>query len=249
MKVLVEKNYKEMSKKAADILVEEINKDRSITLGLATGSTPEGVYKNLIKAYNNKELDFSKVQTFNLDEYVGLEDSHPKSYRYFMNEKLFDHVNIDKTKTHVPDGKAKDLTAYTKAYDKLIEESGGIDIQVLGIGTNGHIAFNEPADELSVGTSVVHLTQNTISDNSRFFDTLEEVPKTAITMGIGSILKARKIILLASGKNKSKVINDLLNRKTVSTQLPASFLLLHPDVTVIVDEDAYKGGENDEDSI
>ncbi|OLS02968.1 glucosamine-6-phosphate deaminase [Tissierella creatinophila] len=241
MKLIVEKDYDGISKKAADILVSEVNNNSNITLGLATGSTPIGTYKEIVQRYKAKEVDFSNVKSFNLDEYVGLEGTNPNSYRYFMNENLFDHINIDKANTYVPDGKAKDLNSYTKEYDKLIEEMGGIDIQILGIGTNGHIAFNEPARELSVGTSVVHLTENTIMDNARFFKSLEEVPKTAITMGIGSILKAKKILLLASGENKREIIKKLLENDTLTTDLPASFLALHPDVTIIVDEAAYKG--------
>lgn len=240
MKLIVEKDYDGISKKAADILVDEINKNPNINLGLATGSTPIGTYKELIERYKAKEVDFSNAKSFNLDEYVGLEGTHPNSYRYFMNENLFDHTNIDKTNTYVPDGKAKDINSYTKEYDNLIEVMGGIDIQILGIGTNGHIAFNEPARELSVGTSVVDLTENTIMDNARFFKSLEEVPKTAITMGIGSILKAKKILLLASGENKREIIKKLLENDTLTTDLPASFLALHPDVTIIVDEAAYK---------
>ena len=224
MKLIVEKDYDGVSKKAADILVSEINGNPDITLGLATGSTPIGTYKEIIKRYNAKEVDFENVKSFNLDEYVGLEGTHPNSYRYFMNENLFDHINIDKTNTYVPDGKAKDVNSYTKEYDKLIEEMGGIDIQILGIGTNGHIAFNEPASELSVGTSVVDLTENTIMDNARFFKSLDEVPKTAITMGVGSILKAKKILLLASGENKREIIKKLLENDTITTDLPASFL-------------------------
>lgn len=241
MKLIVEKDYDGISKKAVDILVSEVNSNSNITLGLATGSTPIGTYKEIVQRYKDKEVDFSNVKSFNLDEYVGLEGTNPNSYRYFMNENLFDHINIDKANTYVPDGKAKDLNSYTKEYDKLIEEMGGIDIQILGIGTNGHIAFNEPARELSVGTSVVHLTENTIMDNARFFKSLEEVPKTAITMGIGSILKAKKILLLASGENKREIIKKLLENDTLTTDLPASFLALHPDVTIIVDEAAYKG--------
>lgn len=241
MKLIVEKDYCGMSKKAADILIEDIKDNPDIVLGLATGSTPVGMYKEIIKQYEDKKVDFSNVKSFNLDEYVGLEGTHPNSYRYFMNETLFDHINIDKSNTYVPDGNARDLYSYTKEYDKLIEEKGGIDIQILGIGTNGHIAFNEPAKELSVGTSVVDLTENTIMDNSRFFKSLDEVPKTAITMGIGSILKAKKIILLASGENKKDVIKKLLEKDTLTTDMPASFLAIHPDVTVIVDQAAYEG--------
>lgn len=241
MKLIIAKDYDEMSKKAADILVNEINSKSNIVLGLATGSTTIGTYREIIERYKAGEVDFSNVKSFNLDEYVGLEGTNPNSYRYFMNENLFDHINIDKTKTYVPDGKAKNLNSYIKEYDKHIEVLGGIDIQILGIGTNGHIAFNEPAKELSVGTSVVQLTENTINDNARFFDSLEEVPKTAITMGMGSILKTKKILLLASGENKRDIMKKLLENDTITTDLPASFLALHPDVTIIVDEAAYKG--------
>ncbi len=239
MKVIVEKNYDELSKRAANILEKEIRNKPDIVLGLATGSTPIGTYNELIKAHKEYGLDFSKVKTFNLDEYVGLDGEHLNSYRYFMNEKLFDHININKENTYIPNGRVKNLDDYCKEYDNDIDRAGGIDIQILGIGTNGHIAFNEPADRLSVGTSIVNLTESTIKDNSRFFDSMDEVPKTAITMGIGSILKAKKIILLASGKSKAPVMKKLLEENMVTTQLPASFLLLHPDVTIIVDEDAY----------
>jgi glucosamine-6-phosphate deaminase len=241
MKILVEKDYDMMSKAAGQIVKEEIAKKPNIVLGLATGSTPGGMYKELIKMHKEEGLDFSKVVTFNLDEYVGLDGDHPNSYRYFMNDILFNHINIDIKNTHVPNGKVEDLEQYCKTYDEIIQEAGGVDIQILGIGENGHIAFNEPDEALSVGTSIVKLTESTIQANSRFFDSIEDVPKTAITMGIGSILKAKKIILLANGKNKTKAIKELLKGDKVSTQMPASFLLLHPDVTIIVDEDAYKG--------
>lgn len=240
MKIIVEKDYEAMSRAAGKILIDAITDKPDITLGLATGSTPIGMYKEMIKAHKDG-LDFSKVKTFNLDEYVGLSEGHPSSYGYFMNNELFNHININKENCHVPDGKADDMEQYCKRYDEMIVETGGIDIQVLGIGQNGHIAFNEPADALSVGTNIANLTGNTIEVNSRFFDSIEEVPTTAITVGMGSILKAKKIVLLASGKNKSPVIKKLLNDNKVTTQLPVSFLLLHPDVTVIVDEAAYNG--------
>ena len=239
MKLFIEKDYDALSKRAASILIEEISKKEDIILGLATGSTPIGTYKELIRAHKEDGLDFSKVKTFNLDEYIGLDGCHPNSYRYFMDEHLFNHINIDKSNTHVPDGKAEDLEAYCKEYDRLIEESGGIDVQILGIGSNGHIAFNEPAEELSLGTTVVRLKESTIRDNARFFNSIEVVPKTAISMGIGSIMKARKIILLASGKNKAEIMAKLLKNDVVTTQIPASLLKLHHDVTIIVDEDAY----------
>ncbi len=241
MRLIVKKDYDQLSKKAADILIDEIKDNPNTVLGLATGSTTIGMYEEIIRRYNKNELDFSKVKSFNLDEYVGLEGIDPHSYRYFMDKYLFNHINIDKNNIYVPDGKAEDLKSYVKEYDALIDEAGGIDIQVLGIGTNGHIAFNEPARELSIGTSVVNLTENTIKDNSRFFKSLDDMPRTAISMGMGNILKARKILLLASGKNKREIMGRLLGNNTLTTYLPASLLLLHPNLTIIVDEEAYRG--------
>lgn len=239
MKLFVEKNYDDLSQRASKILIEGIMKKKDIVLGLATGSTPIGTYRKLIKAHVEDGLDFSNVISFNLDEYVGLDGNHPSSYRYFMDEELFNHINIEKSNTFVPDGKADNLDEYCKDYDRLIEECGGVDIQVLGIGTNGHIAFIEPAEELSTCTSIVKLNESTINDNSRFFNSIDEVPKTAISMGICSILKAKKIILLANGKNKANAMAKILNNDTINTQIPASLLRLHPDVTIIVDEEAY----------
>lgn len=246
MNIIIEKNYEDLSKTAADLLEEDIRQKKDIVLGLATGSTPIGTYKELIRRYKEEGLDFSEASSFNLDEYVGLDGDHPNSYRFFMEDTLFNHINIKKENTMVPNGKASDLEQYGKDYDNLIKNAGGIDVQILGVGTNGHIAFNEPADELSAGTSIVNLTKSTIEDNSRFFESMEEVPKTAITMGIGSILKAKKIILLASGKNKYKAINKLLNETTIYTQFPVSFLRAHPDVTIIIDKEAYTGKEIDD---
>lgn len=239
MQLIVEENYESMSKEAANIIIKEIKNKPDITLGLATGSTPMEMCNLLIKGYKNGLIDFSNVKCFNLDEYIGLDENHPSSYRYYMNKNLFDHINIDLKNTHLPNGKAEDLAKHVKEYDSLIRKKGGIDIQVLGIGTNGHIAFNEPAEKLCVGTSIVNLKENTIKDNSRFFDNPDEIPKTAITMGIGSILKAKKIILLASGKEKRKAIKELLKEDTLNPEIPASFLALHPDVTIILDKAAY----------
>ncbi|NLW23326.1 MAG: glucosamine-6-phosphate deaminase [Tissierellia bacterium] len=241
MKLIVEKDYQGLSKRAADIIREEMNRKPDLVLGLATGSTPVGMYKELIRFHKEEGLDFSKVTTFNLDEYVGIDKGNPNSYHYYMKDVFFDHINIKPENTYIPDGNAPDLEKHCKEYDRLIEEKGGIDVQVLGIGENGHIAFNEPDDELNVGTSIVKLTQSTIEVNSRFFDSIEDVPKFAITMGIGSIMKARKILLLANGIRKSNVIKELLKGDKISTRLPASILLLHPDLTVIVDEEAYNG--------
>lgn len=239
MKVIVKKDYDSMSKAASEIFIEAIKANPNIILGLATGSTPKGMYKELIKCHKEEGLDFSKVKTFNLDEYIGLSHDHPSSYGYYMNEQLFNHINIDKNNVFIPDGKAKDLEGHCKEYDKMILDSGKIDLLLLGIGEDGHIAFNEPADFLSVGTNVVELAESTIEVNSRFFKSIEDVPKTAITMGMGSILKSKKIVLLANGVNKSEVIRKLLKEDKITPKLPVSFLLLHPDVTVIVDELAY----------
>lgn len=238
MKLLIEKDYESMSLAASKIIVEEIIKNPKAVIGLATGSTPMGMYKELIRMHKEEGLDFSQITTFNLDEYIGLDGDNPCSYRYFMNHELFNHININMENTYVPDGLADDIDGFCKNYDKLIDDVGGIDIQILGIGPNGHIAFNEPDVALSKGTCVVKLTPDTILANSRFFNSMDDVPKTAITMGVGSILKAKKIILLANGIGKAPAIKNLLKDDKISTYVPASFLSLHPDVTIIVDKEA-----------
>lgn len=235
MKLLVVKDYEEMSKVAAETFKEVINEKPEAILGLATGSTPVGLYKYLIEMNKNKEIDFSKIKTVNLDEYVGLGEENPQSYRYFMNENLFNHVNINKSNTFVPNGLAKDLDEETKNYDKRIDELGGIDLQILGIGSNGHIAFNEPDEFLISETHVTNLAQSTIEANSRFFNSIEEVPTKAISMGIGQIMKAKKILLLVKGEDKADAIKELLNGK-ITTNNPATILKLHKDVIVIIDE-------------
>ena len=241
MKIIVEKNYEDLSKAAANLIKEEMERNPKLVLGLATGSTPEGMYRELIRLHKEEGLDFSNITTLNLDEYVGIEEEHPNSYHYFMRDTFFNHININLDNTFIPNGKTENPEEYCKEYDKLIEEKGGIDLQILGIGENGHIAFNEPDEELNIGTSIVKLTESTIEANARFFDNIEDVPKTAISMGIGSIMKAKKIILLANGKKKANVIKELLNAEKISTKLPASILLLHPDITIILDEEAYRG--------
>ena len=238
MKFITVKTYEELSKKAADIIAAQIILKPDCVLGLATGSTPVGTYKVLTEKNRNNELDFSKVTSVNLDEYEGLSGDHDQSYRYFMNHNLFDHVNIDKAKTFVPNGCASDLTEEGKRYDELIKSLGGIDLQLLGIGVDGHIGFNEPDAELERFTHLVELTPDTIEANSRFFASEAEVPKHALTMGIHSVFKARKILLLASGKGKASAIRALV-KSNITTACPATLLCLHPDVTVICDEDAY----------
>ena len=238
MKIIIEKNYSDLSKKAADIIEKEIKNKPNLILGLATGSTPVGTYKELIRRHKEEGLDFAKVTTFNLDEYLGIPHDHINSYHYFMYDNLFKHINIDEDNINIPNGNPEDVEEYCKSYDEDIEKQGGIDLQILGIGENGHIAFNEPDDKLYLGTHITDLTESTIKANARFFDSIEEVPKKAITMGLGSIMKSKKILLLANGKNKANIIRELLKDDVVSTHNPASLLLLHPDVTIILDEES-----------
>lgn len=240
MKVIVAKDYAEMSVFAAKIVAELIAEKPDCVLGLATGSTPEGMYAELIKAYKAGNLDFSAVRSVNLDEYYPIQPENDQSYRYFMNTKLFDHVNIDKANTNVPDGTAADAQAEGIRYEKVIEDLGGVDLQILGIGQNGHIGFNEPAEELIPGTHLTDLTEDTIQVNSRFFASVDEVPTKALTMGIKSILGARNIVILASGKNKHSAVAKMLDGN-ITTLCPATLLNLHPNVTLICDSDAYNG--------
>ena len=237
MRLMITESYEELSKAAAEEFAKVIKEKPNAVLGLATGGSPVGMYKELIKMYEKNELDFSKVTTVNLDEYIGLNPEHNQSYRHFMNENLFNHINI--TNTFVPNGLADNLEVECKEYDKKIMELGGIDIQLLGVGNNGHIAFNEPDEQLSAGTHVISLTENTIEANSRFFENINDVPKKAITMGLDGIMKAKKIILIASGESKAEAIKGLFSGK-ITTDNPASMLQMHRDVTVIVDKEAAK---------
>lgn len=236
MKVIITENYNDMSRKAADIIKNLLIKKNDAVLGLATGSTPIGLYKYLIEMNKDHVIDFSKVKTVNLDEYIGIGPDDSQSYRYFMNTNFFNHINIDKNNTYVPNGLAKNLEEEGRRYDKVIADLGGIDLQILGIGNNGHIAFNEPNRKLTAGTHVTPLTESTIKANSRFFDCIDDVPKTALTMGLGQIMKARKIILVASGRNKADAVKQLLNGK-ITTECPATMLQMHNDVTVIIDKE------------
>lgn len=244
MKLIIARDYEEMSKKAAQIIAEEIKKKPNLVLGLATGATPVGTYRELVKMYKNGEVDFSRVITFNLDEYLGLSPDDERSYHYYMYSNFFDHVNVKPENIHIPNGVAEDIDEECRRYDEAIEKAGGIDLQLLGIGVNGHIGFNEPGDELLTDTHVTNLAPDTIKANARFFESIDQVPKKAITVGLGTIMKAKKIILLASGREKAKIMAELLDEDAVSTKVPASFLLLHRDVTIIMDEDAaevYRG--------
>lgn len=231
------KNYQEMSRKAANIISAQIILKPDCVLGLATGSTPIGTYKQLVEWYKKADLDFSQVTTVNLDEYRGLSGDNEQSYRYFMNTNLFDHVNIDKSRTFVPDGMEQDPEKACRDYNNIIRSVGGIDLQLLGIGGNGHIGFNEPADAFEVETHCVNLTESTILANARFFESMDDVPKQAYTMGIKNIMSAKKILLVATGENKAEALYNSLFGK-ITPSVPASILQLHGDVTVVADEDA-----------
>jgi len=239
MRVWIVKDYEEMSKKAADVVAELVSRKPGCVLGLATGSTPEGLYRELVRRHKEEGLDFSKVKTFNLDEYYGLPGSHPQSYRYFMNEKLFNGLNIRKENTFVPDGTVpvKEIEKFCKKYEERIKKAGGIDLQVLGIGGDGHIAFNEPGSSLSSRTRFVALNEQTIKDNSRFFKSIDEVPRYALSMGVGTILEARELLFLANGEKKAEVVAKALEGP-VTSSITASAIQLHQRVTVILDEGA-----------
>lgn len=237
MNIIIVKNYKEMSIEAAKIIADEIKRNPKCKLGLATGSTPIGTYTELINMYKRNEISFKQVTTYNLDEYVGLCPNNNQSYQYFMNDKLFNHVDIIKENCFIPNGMAYDLEEEAIRYESILESVGYTDIQILGIGENGHIAFNEPADTLKAPTNIVELTKETIEANSRFFDHVDDVPKKAISMGLKGIMMSNKILLLASGENKAKAIANMLSGE-ISTSNPASFLNLHKNVTVILDKSA-----------
>lgn len=237
MLVIVKESYDEISKEAAKIVAARLRRKPNLVLGLATGSTPVGLYKELIRMHKEEGLDFSKVVTFNLDEYIGLPPHHDQSYRYFMDVNLFNHINIDSRYIHVPNGMADDIEAHCEWYEEQIKKFGGIDLQILGIGANGHIAFNEPGSSLGSRTRIKTLTQQTIKDNARFFKSIEEVPKYAITMGIGTIMEAKEIILLASGKNKADAIKAAVEGP-IMAMCPASIIQMHRKAIVIVDKEA-----------
>lgn len=237
MRILVCKNYEEMSKKAAQMILSQITLKPNAVLGLATGSTPIGMYKNLVDMYNHGIIDFSEVTTFNLDEYYQLPRTNDQSYYYFMHENLFNHINIRPQNIHIPNGMTSDIEFECEKYDTDIKTSGGIDIQVLGIGHNAHIGFNEPTISFEKGTHLVDLKESTIEANARFFDSIDKVPKKALTMGTGSIFKAKKIMLLASGEGKAEAIYNTVHGK-VTPEVPASILQFHNDIVLILDEAA-----------
>lgn len=240
MQVKILDSYEYISTAAAQLVRQTLNSKPNAVLGLATGSTPLGLYKELVRMHREEGLDFSQVTTFNLDEYVGLRREDEQSYHYFMHENLFRHINIPPQNIYIPSGTTDNYEAFCSWYESRIEECGGIDLQILGIGSDGHIAFNEPSSSLGSRTRIKTLAKQTIDDNSRFFDRPEDVPVYAITMGVGTILEARKIVLLAAGGNKSEAIAAAIEGP-VTSMITASALQLHQDVTVYLDEPAAAG--------
>jgi len=232
--VVVCSSGEEAARYVADLYASAIRSQPEIVLGLATGGTPVDVYRELVQQHRENGLDFASATSFNLDEYVGLPPEHSQSFRYFMQQQLFDHVNIDPTRTHVPDGMATDLDEHAEQYEIEIRNHGGIDLQLLGIGNNGHIAFNEPGSALDSRTRVVQLTEETIQANARFFDSVDQVPRQAITMGIGTILEARRIILMATGEAKAEAVADAICGDC-DPHNPASALQQHSDVVFVLD--------------
>lgn len=237
MRVIIEKGAAAVSRRAGPFVAALVRRKPDCVLGLATGKTPLGLYQELIRLHQEEGLDFSRVTTFNLDEYVGLAPTHTQSYRYFMDENLFRHINIDRARTHVPDGRATDLEASCRQYEQMIRDAGGIDLQVLGIGRDGHIAFNEPGSSLGSRTRVKTLTSETIRDNADFFGSPDLVPRLALTMGVGTILESRRCLLLAIGAAKAAAIRSAIEGP-VTAQVTASALQMHQDAIAIVDEEA-----------
>lgn len=235
MKIVIVKDYAQMSKLAADCFEEVIKNKPDAVMGLATGSSPIGLYNELIRLNKEGKLDFSKVRSFNLDEYYKIAPESNQSYIYFMKQNLFNHINIKQENINIPNGMAPDADEESAAYDKKIEAAGGIDIQILGAGVNGHIGFNEPEEGLYFGTHRTELQESTIEANSRFFNSIEEVPKSALTMGVGNIMQAKKVVMLLSGENKRSVFKALKAGR-ITTQCPSTLLLLHSDAIIIVDE-------------
>lgn len=239
MRVYRAEDYKAMSRRAASIIAAQVMQKPNCVLGLATGSTPIGAYEQLVEWYKQGDLSFAEVHSVNLDEYLGLTGDHPQSYRYFMQKNLFDHVDIKVENTNVPSGTAADGDAESKRYEQVMADLGGIDLQLLGMGHNGHIGFNEPAPDFPIATHVVDLAQSTIEANARFFDSMDEVPRQAMTMGIGSIMKAKKILVVVNGEGKADIVYRAFCGP-VTPEVPASILQLHPDVTIVGDRAALK---------
>ncbi len=237
MEVIIKESYEEESKLAAELIADVIRRKPRAVIGLATGSTPLGTYKELIRLHKEEGLDFSRAITFNLDEYVGLTHDHPQSYHYFMWENFFKHINVNSKNVHIPDGTSKDIPGFCRWYEEQIVKCGGLDAQLLGIGGNGHIAFNEPGSSLGSRTRAKTLDERTRQDNARFFRNLNEVPKYAITMGIGTIMDARQLILLANGAGKAEAIAKTVEGP-ITAMVPATIVQLHPKATIVIDKAA-----------
>ena len=237
MRIYQAENYKAMSRRAANIISAQVITKPDSVLGLATGGTPVGAYQQLVEWYKKGDLSFAEIKTVNLDEYLGLSPHHEQSYRYFMQVNLFDHIDIKPENTHVLNGLAKDPQAECAAYNQLIRDLGGIDLQLLGMGHNGHIAFNEPGDDFGLETHVVTLTDRTIDANTRFFESRDEVPRHALSMGIKNIMQARRILIVVSGEEKAETVCKAF-AGPVTKDVPASVLQLHPDVTLVGDKAA-----------
>ena len=238
MQLFIEETYEDMSRRAADLIAAQLIVDPASTLGLATGSTPIGLYADLVEDFQADRISFEQVTTFNLDEYRGLSPEHDQSYRYFMQKNLFDHVDIDPEATSVPDGANPDAQAACESYELAISEAGGIDLQLLGLGPNGHIGFNEPGEAFELGTHCVDLKPETIEANKRFFDgNADLVPKQAYTMGIKTIMQARKVLMVANGKGKADIVKKAFFGP-VTPEVPASILQMHPDFILVGDEEA-----------
>ena len=237
MRIYKARDYEDMSRKAANIISAQVIMKPDCVLGLATGSTPIGLYKQLVEWFEKGDLDFSKVQTVNLDEYKGLNRENDQSYYYFMHDNLFDHINIPEENTHLPNGMEMDSEKECARYTKLIQSMGGVDLQLLGIGHNGHIGFNEPSESFDKEVHCVNLTQSTIEANKRFFASADDVPKQAYTMGIKTIMQAKKILIVANGEGKADIVRDAFFG-SITPQVPASVLQLHNDVTLVADEAA-----------
>ncbi len=237
MQLITTKDYQDMSRIAANIIAAQITLHPRSVLGLATGSTPLGIYQQLVQRHQAGDIDFAQIRSVKLDEYCGLAPDHPNSYHYYMWENLFRHVNVKPENVHIPDGLAEDVAAECARYERLIEGLGGIDLQLLGLGENGHIGFNEPAESFTTVTHQVELDEQTIVSNSRLFASVDEVPRSAITMGIKAIMQARKVILVVNGVRKAAILKKALYGP-VTPRVPASILQLHPDVTVVADAEA-----------
>ncbi|MGG4201935.1 glucosamine-6-phosphate deaminase [Peribacillus frigoritolerans] len=240
MNIIQVQDYTEMSRKAAEIVIGKVKGNPNIKLGLATGGTPKGMYNNLIEDHLRNHTSYEHVTSFNLDEYIGLKPNDPNSYHFYMDDSLFTHININKEHTHLPNGTADDTNGECQRYDEMIDSVGGIDLQILGIGQNGHIGFNEPGTSFTSGTHVVTLEDSTRQANARYFDSIDEVPTHAVTMGISTIMKSKEILLLISGEEKAETLKKLIHGD-ISEEFPASILKKHNSVTIIADQKALSG--------